>query len=86
MLLLCASIVIVLIMAVILIHIIFLLMVLLDSNMIETMNEQQLKLTNFMREHDLSHETGLTFCAPELNVNLFDDGESFPNLRIRGSI
>ena len=51
--------------------------------MIETMNEQQLKLTNFMREHDLSHETDLRFRFPEPDVNLCDNGESFPNLESR---
>ena len=33
-----------------------------------------------MLEHDLSHETDLRFRSPEPDVNLFDDGESFPNL------
>jgi len=40
------------------------------SNMIETMNEQQIELANKMREHDLSHETDLRFSAPELDVTL----------------
>jgi len=48
--------------------------------MIEAMNEQQLKFTNFMGEHDLSHETDPRFRSLEPNVNLYDDGESFPAL------
>ena len=44
--------------------------------MIETMNEQQVKLANCMREYDLSHETDLRVNFSELDVNLCDDGAS----------
>ena len=44
--------------------------------MIETMNEQQVKLANRMREYDLSHETDLRVNFSELYVNLCDDGAS----------
>ena len=48
--------------------------------MIETINEQQLKLPNFMREHDLSCETDPRSHSTELDVDLCDDCESFPTL------
>ena len=50
------------------------------SSMIEIMNEQQLKLTNFIREHDLSHQIDPRLRSPEPNGNLCDDGESFPTI------
>jgi len=44
--------------------------------MIETMNEQQVKLANCMWEYDLSHETDLRVNFSALDVNLCDDGAS----------
>jgi len=44
--------------------------------MIETMNKQQVKLVNCMREYDLSHETDFRVNFSELDVNLCDDGAS----------
>ena len=48
--------------------------------MIETIDEQHTMLVNSMRESDLSHETDLRLSSPRLDVNLCDDGESFPPL------
>jgi len=48
--------------------------------MIKTMNEQQIEFANKMREYDLSHETKLGFSSSRLDVNLCDDGASFPPL------
>jgi len=48
--------------------------------MIETINEQQIEFANKIREYDLSHETGLRFSTPRLDVNFWDDGASFPLL------
>jgi len=50
------------------------------TRMIETMNEQQVKFTNKMREYDLSHETDLRFSSPRLDVYLCNDGASYPPL------
>ena len=53
------------------------------SNMIETMNKQQVEFAEFVnaqREYDLSPETDLSSSAPRLDVNLCDDGASFPPL------
>jgi len=50
------------------------------SSMIETMNEQQIEFANKMWDNNLSHETDLRFSSPRLNVNLCDDGRSFPPL------
>ena len=50
------------------------------SSMIETMNKQQAKFENKMREFDLSHETNLRFSSPNLDVCLCDDGASFSPL------
>ena len=44
--------------------------------MIETMNEQQVKLANCMREYDLSHETDLRVNFSEFDVKICDDGAS----------
>ena len=55
--------------------------------MIETMNEQQVELANYMWEYDLSYETDLRFNSPKIDVNLCDDGTSFPTrVRSRGII
>jgi len=48
--------------------------------MIDTMNEQQMELVNKMWEQDLSYEADLKSSSPTLNVNLYDDGVSFPHL------
>ena len=48
------------------------------SNMIETMNEQQIEFANKMLEYDLSPETNLSSSSHRLDVNLCDDGASFP--------
>jgi len=48
------------------------------SNVIETMNEQQIDFANKMRECDLSPETDLSSSSPRLDVNLCDDCASFP--------
>ena len=51
--------------------------------MIETMNKQQVEFAEFVnaqREYDLSPETDLSSSAPRLDVNLCDDGASFPPL------
>lgn len=50
------------------------------SSMIETMNEQQIQFAKKMREYDLTNETDLRFSSPRLNVNMCDDGASFPPL------
>jgi len=47
-------------------------------SMIEAMNEQQIEFANKMWEYDLSHETDFRFSSPRLDVNLCDDGASFP--------
>ena len=49
-------------------------------NMIEIMNEQQMKFANKMWEYDLSHETNLRFSSPRLDVGWCDDGASFPHV------
>jgi len=46
------------------------------ASMIETMNEQQVRLANCIREYDLSHETDLRVNLSELNVNLCENGAS----------
>jgi len=48
--------------------------------MIETMNKQQAKFKNKIREVDLSHETDLRFSFAKLDVCLCDDGPSFTPL------
>ena len=48
--------------------------------MIETIDEQHIKIVNSMWEYDLSCETDFRFSSPELDVNFCDDGESFPPL------
>jgi len=53
------------------------------SNMIKTMNEQQVEFANKIREYDLSHETDLKFSPPILDVYSCDDGASFPPLESR---
>ena len=50
------------------------------SNMIETINKQQIEFANKMWEYDLSPKTDLSSSAPRLDVNLCDDGASFPTL------
>jgi len=45
--------------------------------MIDIMNGQQIDFANFMREHDLSYETNLTFSSFIPSVNLCDDEASF---------
>jgi len=49
--------------------------------MIETMNKQQIEFANKLREYDRSPETDLSSSAPRLDVNLCDDGASFPPLK-----
>jgi len=44
--------------------------------MIETLTKQQAKFTNYLGEHDLSHETHLRVNFTRLDVNLCDDGTS----------
>jgi len=51
--------------------------------MIETMNKQQVEFAEFVNElweYDLSPETDLSSSASRLDVNLCDDGGSFPPL------
>ena len=48
--------------------------------MIETIDEQHIKIVNSMWEYDLSRETDLRFSSTRLDVNFYDDGESFPPL------
>jgi len=48
--------------------------------MIETINEQQIEFANKIREYDPSPETDLSSSFPKLDVNLYDDGASFPPL------
>jgi len=48
--------------------------------MIETIDEQHIKIVNSMREYDLSRETDFRFSSPRLDVNFCDDGASFPPL------
>ena len=48
------------------------------SSMIETMNKQQVKFENKIREFDLSHKTDLRFSSPKLDVCLC--GASFSPL------
>jgi len=50
------------------------------SNIIETVSKQQIEFANKMREYNLSPETNLGSSAPKLDVNLCDDGASFPPL------
>ena len=50
------------------------------SSMIETIDEQHIKIVNSKREYDLSRQTNLRFSSTGLNVNFSDDGESFPPL------
>jgi len=50
------------------------------SNMIETMDKQQVEFELKMREFDLSHETDLRISSPRPDVCLCDDGASFPPL------
>jgi len=47
------------------------------TNMLETMNKQQIKFVNKMWKYDLLHETDLRFSSPKLYVNLCDDGVYF---------
>ena len=46
--------------------------------MIETINKQQIEFANKIWGYDLLHETNLRFSSPTLDVNLCDDGASFP--------
>ena len=48
--------------------------------MTETMNQQRVEFEIKMREFGLSHETGLRFSSPKLDVCLCDDGASFTPL------
>jgi len=48
------------------------------SNMIETMNEQQIEFANKIQEYDLSPEPDLSSSSPRPDVNLCDDSTSFP--------
>jgi len=48
--------------------------------MIEIINEQQIEFANKMREYDLSPETDPSSSSPRVDVNLCDDGASFPPL------
>jgi len=48
--------------------------------MTETMNEQQVKFANKMREYNLSYETDFRFSSRILDVYLCDDGASSPPL------
>jgi len=48
--------------------------------MIETIDEKHIKIVNSMREYDLSRETDLRFSPTRLDVNFYNDGESFPPL------
>jgi len=48
--------------------------------MIEIMNERQIEFANKMREYDLSPKTSLSSSFSRLDVNVCDDGASFPPL------
>jgi len=50
------------------------------SSMTETMYKQQIMFANKMRDYDRSYETDLRFSSPKLDVNLYDNGVSFPPL------
>ena len=50
------------------------------SSMTETMNQQRVEFEIKMREFGLSHETGLRFSSPKLDVCLCDDGASLSPL------
>ena len=41
-------------------------------SMIKTINEQQVEVTSYIPEYNLSHETDLKFSFPKLDVNLCD--------------
>ena len=41
-------------------------------------DEQNAKFENSLREYDLSHEADLRFSSARLDVNMCDDGMSFP--------
>ena len=58
------------------------------TSMIETINEQQVKFANKIREYDLSHKIDLRFNSPKCDVYLCDGWSCiFPSSRvqIRGS-
>jgi len=50
------------------------------SSTMETTNEQQISFANKIREYNLSHESDLRFSSSRLDVNLCDNGGSFPPL------
>jgi len=50
------------------------------SSMLETIDEQHIRIFNSLREYDLSRETDLRFSSTRLDVTFCDDGESVPPL------